>query len=57
MVFQLGERRLPFLVEDFLLSFSMPNFYFHTATAYDLLRLRGMPLGKRDYLGRLRLKA
>jgi hypothetical protein len=30
MVFQLGERRLPFLVEDFLLSFSLPNFYFHT---------------------------
>ncbi len=57
MVFQLGERRLPFLVEDFLLSFSLPNFYFHTTTAYDLLRLRGMPLAKRDYLGRLRLKA
>jgi hypothetical protein len=57
MVFQLGERRLPFLVEDFLLSFSVPNFYFHATTAYDLLRLHGMPLGKRDYLGRLRLKA
>jgi hypothetical protein len=57
MVFQLGERRLPFLAEDFLLSFSIPNFYFHTTTAYDLLRLHGMPLGKRDYLGRLRLKA
>lgn len=57
MVFQLGERRLSFLAEDFLLSFSIPNFYFHATTAYDLLRLRGMPLGKRDYLGRLRLKA
>jgi uncharacterized protein len=57
MVFQLGERRLPFLAEDFLLSFSIPNFYFHTTTAYDLLRLHGMPLAKRDYLGRLRLKA
>ena len=56
MVFQLGDRRLPFLAEDFLLSFSVPNFYFHATTAYDLLRLRGMPLGKRDYLGRLRLK-
>jgi hypothetical protein len=55
MVFQLGERRLRFLAEDFLLSFSVPNFYFHTTTAYDLLRLRGMPLAKRDYLGRLRL--
>ena len=57
MVFQLGERRLPFLAEDFLLSFSVPNFYFHATTAYDLLRLHGMPLGKRDYLGRLRMKA
>jgi hypothetical protein len=57
MVFQLGERRLRFLAEDFLLSFSVPNFYFHATTAYDLLRLHGMPLGKRDYLGRLRLKA
>lgn len=56
MVFELGERRLPFLAEDFLLSFSVPNFYFHATTAYDLLRHRGMPLGKRDYLGRLRLK-
>lgn len=57
MVFQFGERRLPFLAEDFLLSFSIPNFYFHTTTAYDLRSLRGMPLGRRDYLGRLRLKA
>lgn len=56
VVFQLGERRLPFVAEDFLLSFSVPNFYFHATTAYDLLRLHGMPLGKRDYLGRLRLK-
>jgi hypothetical protein len=57
MVFELGERRLPFVAEDFLMSFSLPNFYFHTTTAYDLLRLHGMPLGKRDFLGRLRLKA
>ena len=56
MVFELGDRRLPFVAEDFLLSFSLPNFYFHATTAYDLLRLHGMPLGKRDFLGRLRLK-
>ena len=56
VVFQLGERRVPFVAEDFLLSFSVPNFHFHATTAYDLLRQRGMPLGKRDYLGRLRLK-
>lgn len=57
VVFELGEHRLPFVAEDFLLSFSVPNFYFHVTTAYDLLRHHGMPLGKRDFLGRLRLKA
>ena len=55
MIFQLGARQMPFLAEDFLLSFSLPNFYFHATTAYDLLRQRGMPLGKRDYLGRPRV--
>jgi uncharacterized protein len=28
-----------------------PNFYFHAATAYDILRHAGVPLGKRDFLG------
>lgn len=31
--------------------FAMPNFFFHITTAYDLLRHRGVPLGKLDYLG------
>jgi uncharacterized protein len=57
MFFVFGERRLPFTAEDFLLSFSQPNFYFHAATAYDILRAQGLPLEKRDFLGRLRLKA
>ena len=42
--------------EVFLKSFSLPNFYFHATTAYDILRSKGVPLGKRDYLGRMRLK-
>lgn len=53
VVFAIGDRRLPFRAEDFLFSFSLPNFHFHAATAYDILRMRGVPLGKRDYLGRL----
>ena len=57
VIFQLGERKLPFIVQDFLLTFSLPNFYFHAATAYDIMRSKGVPLGKRDYLGRMRLKA
>ncbi len=56
MVFRLGERQMPFRVEDFLMSFSLPNLHFHATTAYDILRSRGAPLGKRDYMGRMRLK-
>ncbi|MFC3078974.1 DUF1993 family protein [Phenylobacterium terrae] len=56
MAFVMGERRIPFTVENFILSFSLPNFHFHATTAYDILRAHGVPLGKRDYLGRLRMK-
>ena len=54
--FQIGPRRLAFTSETFLLSFSLPNFHFHAVTAYDILRMRGVPLGKRDYEGRLRTR-
>ena len=53
VIFAIGHRRLSFRAEDFLFSFSQPNFHFHVTTAYDILRMRGVPLGKRDYLGRL----
>ncbi len=33
-------------VNDFLI----PNFYFHMVTAYDILRMAGVPIGKRDYM-------
>lgn len=36
----------------YLLSFALPNFYFHVTTAYDILRHCGVELGKRDYLGK-----
>ena len=49
-------RSIDFTAENFLLSFSQPNFYFHATTAYDILRWKGVVLGKRDFLGRLRLK-
>ena len=57
MVFAIGSRRVPYLVEDFLLSFSLPNLYFHATTAYDILRAQGVVLTKSDYLGRPRFKA
>jgi hypothetical protein len=53
---QIGPRRLAFTSETLILSFSLPNFYFHAVTAYDILRSRGVPLGKSDYEGRLRTK-
>lgn len=53
--FVIREYHADYVAEDFLLSFSMPNFYFHVTTAYALLRARGMPIGKADYLGRLNL--
>ena len=53
---QIGPRRVAFTSETLLLSFSLPNFYFHVVTAYDILRSLGVPLGKRDYEGRLRVR-
>ncbi len=51
-----GNRRL-FTAEDFILTFSLPNVHFHAATAYGILRHLGVPVGKRDFMGSLRLKA
>jgi len=56
VTFRFGERALPFTAEGFLMSFSLPNFFFHATTAYDILRHKGAPLGKRDFMGRLKLK-
>ncbi len=54
MVFRAGGREVPFNAVNFVCSFSLPNFYFHATTAYDMLRMQGVPLNKMDYLGRLR---
>lgn len=54
---QIGPRRLAFTSEKFILSFSLPNFHFHAVTAYDILRSRGVAIGKRDYEGQLRVSA
>jgi len=55
MEFHIGDHVIPFVAEDFLLSFSQPNFFFHMTTAYSLLRAEGLKIGKREYLGALRL--
>jgi hypothetical protein len=56
MAFVFGESRMDFTAENFLLSFSQPNFYFHAATAYDVMRMKGVKIGKRDFMGRPRFK-
>ena len=56
VVFVAGDRKVSYAIEDFLLSFSVPNFYFHATTAYDILRSKGVKIGKRDFLGTPRMK-
>ena len=56
MRFAVGSNHRDYTAENFLLSFSLPNFYFHATTAYDLLRWKGMPIGKRDFIGKTRTK-
>ncbi len=55
MTFRMGGNDMPFTTTNFLLSFSLPNFYFHATTAYDVLRIHGVPLGKMDYLGNIKV--
>ncbi|MGB3739880.1 MAG: DUF1993 domain-containing protein [Pontixanthobacter sp.] len=51
-----GKTRMSFTGQDFLIGFSNPNFFFHATTAYDILRMKGLDIGKRDYLGALPIK-
>jgi uncharacterized protein len=56
VTFRAGDVTLPFSTADFFLSFAVPHFYFHSTTAYDVLRMEGVPLGKRDFLGTVRTR-
>jgi hypothetical protein len=44
-------RTMEFTGQSYVLGFVLPNFYFHVTTAYALLRHKGVPIGKMDYLG------
>lgn len=37
--------------QDYLLHYGLPQFFFHVTTAYDILRSKGIEIGKRDYMG------
>lgn len=36
--------------EEMLRDWSLPNFYFHIVTAYDILRAQGAKIGKQDFM-------
>lgn len=44
------------LGSEFLINHAIPNFYFHTTTAYAILRHNGLDIGKKDYLGKMPYK-
>jgi hypothetical protein len=56
VVFVLGGRKLmEGTVSQFLLGFNQTNFQFHAATFYDILRMKGVKLGKMDYMGPMQM--
>ena len=46
-----GDFKPSFKGDSYLLTFALPNFFFHLTTAHDILRHNGLPIGKLDYLG------
>jgi len=48
---KMGDREMQFTGLDLLLKRSLPNFYFHATTAYDILRHNGLEIGKRNFMG------
>ncbi|KAF9893217.1 hypothetical protein FE257_011640 [Aspergillus nanangensis] len=47
---KLGPYEVDFTAESYASRFGIPNFYFHLDMAYAILRSKGVPLGKKDYL-------
>lgn len=45
---------IPFTGSTYVFGFAIPNFYFHLSMAYALLRMKGVPVGKLDFLGPIR---
>lgn len=48
---KIGGQSLSFQGQPYLLGYVLPNIYFHTTTAYNILRHSGVELAKKDYLG------
>jgi hypothetical protein len=53
VVRKVGGKEKKFSGLNYLLQFALPNFYFHVATAYAILRHSGVEIGKSDFIGDL----
>jgi hypothetical protein len=51
IVLKLRGKEVTFTGQVYLLTYALPNFFFHAVTAYDILRHNGVEIGKADYLG------
>lgn len=49
--FSIKEWQFEFVGEQYLLTWIIPNFYFHITTTYNILRSNGVEVGKMDFLG------
>ena len=49
---KVGGNDMSFPGAQYFSGYAMPNFYFHLATAYNILRHNGLELGKKDFMGR-----
>lgn len=56
ITFPLGPKKGEMTGADYFNHFVLPNFYFHAATAYGLLRHAGVELGKQDFLAGIPIK-
>jgi hypothetical protein len=56
ITFPLGPKKGEMTGADYLNHFVLPNFYFHAATAYGLLRHAGVEIGKQDFLAGIPIK-
>jgi len=50
LTLKVGGREVTLSGRDYLLHVALPNFYFHCATAYGILRHNGLEIGKRDFV-------
>jgi hypothetical protein len=51
--FEIGPYKFQFMGLDYLTQWTLPNFFFHVTTAYNILRHNGVEIGKRDFLGEM----